>query len=123
MKSKFSKITLFTIIAAALVVAPAAGRAEDKPADKSAAPVIAKRTPFKGQVSAVDTAAMTLAVGSLTLNVTSETILTKAGKPAILSDISVGETVRGSYKKDDAGKVNAVTISVIEKAPNLEKKK
>lgn len=124
MKNKFSKITLFTLVAAALVVAPAAGRAEDKPAAKPEAPVvIEKRTPFHGQAAAVDTAAMTLTVGALTLNVTSETMITKGGKPATLADITVGDTVGGSYKKDDAGKLSAATLRVGVKAQNLEKKK
>ena len=122
MKNKFSRLTLFTLVAAALVAAPA-GRAEDKPAAKNEAPVIEKRTPFHGQVTAVDTAAMTLAVGALTLNVTSETMITKGGKPATLADLTVGDTAGGSYKKDDAGKLSAATIRVVVKAQNMEKKK
>ena len=66
--------------------------------------------PFHGKVTAVDTNAMTLTVGTLTLQVTSDTKITKDGKPAKLSDGVVGEPVRGSYKKTDDGKLNAVTV-------------
>ena len=54
-------------------------------------------------MTAVDTNAMTLTVGKRTFNMTSETIVTKDGKPAVLADGVVGEPVRGSYKKNADG--------------------
>jgi hypothetical protein len=63
-----------------------------------------------GKVSEVDTNAMTLTVGKRTFAMTSETRITKGGKPAILSDIVVGDKVGIAYKKV-AGKVNAITIN------------
>ena len=117
MKNKFAKITLLAFVAAALVAVPSASRAADStntPAASTSAPK--KRSlPFNGKVAAVDTAAATITVGQLTINITSVTKITKDGKPAILSDITVGATVSGAYKKDDAGKLNATTIKVGEK--------
>jgi hypothetical protein len=58
------------------------------------------------QVSAVDASAMTLTVGTLTLQITSDTKITKDGKSATLADGVVGEQVSGAYKKTDDGKLN-----------------
>jgi hypothetical protein len=113
------QIALFSLVAAAFIAAPAVVLAQDTPAP-------AKKhekhggTPFHGKVSTVDTAGSTFTVGQLTINVTPETKITKDGKPASLSDITVGEKVGGSYKKDEAGKLNAVTVHAGEKG---EKKK
>lgn len=118
--------TLYAIVVAALIAAPAAIRAENAPAGKSnsaeaAAPAAKKHTlPFHGKVAAVDAKAMTIKVGKMTLNITSETKINKNGKPAIFSDISVGEVVRGSYRKDGDGKMNVTLIQV---GPKAESKK
>lgn len=122
MKNNLAKIMLFSLVTAALIAVPAVSRAEDKPAVKPAAdagqPAAKKRpTPFHGKVAAVDAAAATVTVGKTTINITSETKITKDGKPATLSEIVVGDTVGGSYKKDDAGKSNATTLNAGEKAP------
>jgi hypothetical protein len=132
MKKHFARIALFSLVAAALVAVPAASRADDaattdKPA--AAAPALKKKkakahkSTFHGSVTAVDTAAMSLTVGSNTVYVTSETIITKAGKPAVLSELTVGETAGGSYKTDEAGKLDAVTINAGEKETKKPKKK
>ena len=127
MKKQAIKIALFSLVAAALVTVPFTSRAEDKPktnaAPEHAAPAAKKnaRLPFHGNVAAVDTAAMTLTVGTLVLNVTSETKISKEGKPATLSELTVGESVGGSYKKDEAGKLTAAIIHTTEKAPKKEK--
>jgi hypothetical protein len=120
-------ITLFALITAALIAAPVAGLAKDKdkPAKSAPGAEAAKNRslPFHGKVASVDAAAMTVTVGSQTLVVTSETKIIKDGKPATIADITAGESARGSYKKDDAGKLNASLISVGEKAPKGESKK
>ncbi|MEY4917402.1 MAG: hypothetical protein RL616_1315 [Verrucomicrobiota bacterium] len=129
MKNKIAKLTLFSLTLAAIIAVPAAVRAEDKPS-KPAAPVIPAAPPkisrqtFHGSVSTVDTAAMTLTVETTVVNITSETKITKGGKPMTLSEITVGETVVGSAKKDDAGKLNATVIRVSEtvKTPKQPKK-
>jgi hypothetical protein len=53
---------------------------------------------------------MTLTVEKRTFNMTSETIVTKDDKPAVLADGVVGEPVRGAYKKNADGKLDAVMI-------------
>ena len=122
------QIALYAIIAAALIAAPAALRAEDKPANKpesteAAAPAAKKHGgPFHGKVTAVDAAAMTVTIKTQTINVTSETKITKDNKPATMADITVGEVVSGAYKKDAAGKLNATVIHIGEKGGGKKQK-
>jgi hypothetical protein len=110
------KITTLSLFAAALVAMPVLSRAQDSNAPASpnqTAPAKPKKhsnPPFHGKLSAVDTNAKTLTVGTLTLQVTPDTKITKDGQPAVLADGVVGEQVRGSYKKTDDGKLNAVTV-------------
>ena len=115
MKNNIAKITLFSLIAAALVAVPSVSRAGDAtnaPAATTPAPKKHAGTPFHGKVVAVETNAMTFTVGTMTIAITSETKITKDGQPAVFADITVGEAVRGSYKKDDAGKLNATTVRI-----------
>jgi hypothetical protein len=123
------QIALFTLVAAAFIVAPAVVNAQDKPAKpetaESTAPKAKKHggLPFKGKVSAVDTNAMTVTLASQTLNITSETKILKEGKPATLGDIAIGEKITGQYKKDDAGKLDATSIHIGGKADTGASKK
>lgn len=116
MTKNISKITVLSLCAAALVAMPALSQAEgtNTPASPSqAAPAKPNKhgiLPFHGNLSAVDTKAMTLTVGTLTLQVTSDTKITKDGKSATLADGVVGEPVGGAYKKTDDGKLNAISI-------------
>ena len=116
MTKKIAKITTLSLFAAALVAMPVLSRAQDSNALASpdqTAPAKPKKhsnPPFHGKLSAVDTNAMTLTVGTLTLQVTPDTKITKDGQPATLSDGVVGRPVSGSYKKTDNGKYNAVTV-------------
>lgn len=109
-------IALYAVIAAALLAAPVASRAQETPATPPAGETGAKprkgALPFHGKVSAVDTTAMTVTVGSLVINVTPKTKITNAGKPATLEDLKVGEMIGGAYKKDDAGKLTATAIHI-----------
>ena len=131
MKKHIARIALFSLVAAALVAVPATSRADgDSTTDKSAAaamPALKKkskaRTTFHGSVAAVDTAAMTLTVDTNTLYVTSATMITKDGKPATLSEITVGETAKGTFKTGDDGKMDATTVTAGEKAPKKPRKK
>jgi len=113
MKNNLVKIALLGLVTAAFVATPAISRAQNStnaPEAATAAPKKNGGLPFHGKLAAVDATAMTLTVGSLTINVTSTTKITKDGKKATLADLAVGDTVGGSYKKDEAGKLNAVTI-------------
>jgi hypothetical protein len=118
MKKQIVKLTL-SLFATAIIAAPVLARAQDKGTNAPAAPSQTEpakpkkheSAPFHGTVSAVDTKAMTLTVGKHTFNVTSDTKITKEGKPAILSDIAVGDKVGVAYKKT-GDKLAAITINV-----------
>jgi Ni/Co efflux regulator RcnB len=116
------QIALIALAAAALIAAPATIHAQDAAATNSAAAPTSKKhgDGVHGAVVAVDATAMTVTVGTKTYNVTSDTKITKAGQPATLSDVTVGETVSIGYKKDDAGKLNATTIRVGAKKKKTE---
>ena len=118
MKNSIAKLALFSLVAVALFGSPAVSRAQDAATNAAATKAAAKKTvlPFNGKISALDAAAATVTVGKLTLNVTSTTKITKDGSPAALSDLTVGEKITGSYKKDVAGKLNATVIHAGSKA-------
>ena len=137
MKKHIAKLSMLTLCAAAILAVPASSRAQATNNAPAAMPAAAQRsrrlpqrcTPAAAQtppvkkhaaaprhaavsrhLTAVDTNAMTLTVGKRTFNITSETVVTKDDKPAVLADGVAGEAVRGSYKKNADGKLDAVTI-------------
>ncbi len=118
MKIKIAKITLFSLVAAALMFAPAASRAADStdaPAAKAHANKKHRGLPFHGKIAKLDSAAMTFTVGQRTFVVTSATKIIKDGKPAVFSDLAVGQKVGGSYKRAADGKLDVATVRVGEK--------
>jgi hypothetical protein len=128
MAKNISKIAVLSLFAAALVAMPALSRAEGTSTNATASsdqpPAKPKKhdnLPFHGNLSAVDTKAMTLTVGTLTLQVTSDTLITKDGKSATLADGVVGELVSGAYKKTNDGKLNATSIHFGAKAEKKNK--
>ena len=56
--------------------------------------------PARGKVTAIDKTAKTVTVGERVFHVNAETKLMKAGKPATLEDVVVGEDAGLFYKKD-----------------------
>lgn len=66
--------------------------------------------PFHGKLAAVDKVAKTIKVGASLYQITSETKITKAGKPATLDDGVVGERVTGYVKPAEDGKMAATTV-------------
>jgi hypothetical protein len=132
------KIIALSLFAAAMVATPATVRAQDAATNAPAlmdqtstqitnAPVKKHkkhdRTTFSGKLTAVDTNAMTLTVGERTFEITSETIITKAGEPATLSDGATGETANVAFKKSTDGKLTATSIHFGAKAEGEKKKK
>ncbi len=116
MKRNITPIVVASLFAVAIITTPALSRAADSTtnAPEQAAPAKPKKhaiVPFHGKVAAVDANAMTLTVGKRTFVVTSETKITKDGKPATLADGVVGENVGGAYKKSEDGKLNATTVN------------
>jgi hypothetical protein len=120
MKKHIAKFSMLTLCAAAILAVPALSRAQDTtnaPVAAAQTPPVKKHTaapsaalPFHGTLTAVDTNAMTLTVEKRTFDMTSETTITKDGKPAVLADGAVGDQVTGAYKKNAEGKLDAVTV-------------
>jgi hypothetical protein len=114
MKKYIAKITAVSLLAAGMAVLPVAARAQgantNAPPNQTVTPKGHNAIPFHGKVTAVDTKAMTLTVGSRTFQITSDTKISKDGQPATLSDAVTGEPVRGTYKKTDAGKLDALSV-------------
>ena len=114
MTKNISKITILSLFAAALVAMPVLSRAQGTNAPAASGqttqPKHKKNPPFHGNLKAVDASAKTITVGTLTLQITSDTRITKDGQPAVLSDGVVGEPVGGAYTKADDGKLNALVV-------------
>lgn len=128
MKNHLVKLTSLGLVTLTLTLAAAVSHAQEAtntPVQSTPAPKKHRALPFHGTVSAVDTGAETLTVGNLTLNITSTTRITNAtnGVPAILADITVGETVSGSYLNDTNGQLNAKSIHIGTKAGKHKKKR
>ena len=111
-------ITILSLIAAAVIAVPALSCAADVSANSSgsSSQTVTSKSKVRnivlshGKVAAVDTNAMTLTVGNLVLPVTSDTKISRDGKPAKLSDGVVGERVKIAYKKSENGRLTANTI-------------
>ena len=85
---------------------------------------------FKGKIGSVDPTKKTLTLeskkegGGRTLTVTNASKLTKgADETATWDDLTVGQEVRGSYKKSADGTLEIVKLSVGPKANGAEKPK
>jgi len=134
MKKTILKISALNLFAAAIIALPAVSQAQETtapstpsaPEQKSEAPAKHKKhdhSVFNGKISAIDTKAMTLTVGERTFEITSETKISKDGKPATLADGVAGETVGGAYKKNADGKLTATSIHFGAKSEGEKKHK
>jgi hypothetical protein len=103
------------MLIAALLAAAAIGvvlpvPAADKPAP--ADPAKPTRLPFGGKLKAIDKIAKTITIDrekKNTFAITSETKITKAGKPATLDEAIVGENV-GGLAVDKNGKLELLSL-------------
>jgi hypothetical protein len=66
--------------------------------------------PFHGKLAAVDKTAKTIRVGKSIYQLTSETKITKGGKPATLDDAVVGEETAGYVKPTEDGEMAASSV-------------
>jgi len=124
-----SKITLNSLIAAALLWAQASFSAEST----NKAPAAEKQStekkahPFRGKLAAVDKAAKSITIGKSVYFITSETRIKKDGKDATLEDAKVGEQASGYAKPLEGGKMAASSLNLgvksEEKAPEKKKQK
>jgi hypothetical protein len=108
MKKTILKLAAAVLLSAAILTVPTMSRGADQTSTNTPAAMPDNATPgkFKGAVTAVDTNAMTFTVGDQTFNVTSESRLSKNGKPATLSETVVGDPARGTYTTGSDGKLN-----------------
>ncbi len=114
------RIGAATLLVAAIAGAPAQlfaqaaakPAAEKKPATTKKESAAKKKAghPFHGNLAAVDKVAKTIKLGESVYQITSETKITKAGKPATLEDGVVGEPVSGYAKPGEGGKMVATTV-------------
>lgn len=114
MKNKMLKVAVFSLLTAAIAVAPMQTLAQEtgkKPAAEKKAGGKSDRGPFHGKLAALDKQAKTITVGKRTFQITSETKLNKAGKPATLEDGVVGEIASGYFVKSADGKLMAKTVN------------
>lgn len=94
------------------------GYAAEESSKNKAAPAEkkAKQMPFRGKVGSVDKVAKTVTLEgrekSRTLQITSATKITREGKPALLDDVVVGESVGGLARENAAGKMEVVTLNI-----------
>ncbi len=113
MKTSILKLWLPGLLVAAIAGMPLHLRAQDanKPAvEKKETRSKRSSLPFHGKLKATDVTAKTISVGNLVIQITSETKLIKAGKPALLEDGVAGEEVGGTYQKTEDGKLHGLTI-------------
>ena len=120
MKKSILRISAVTLLAAAIAGLPLQGLAQstNKPAATKKSTKEQKDStaskkaghPFHGKLAAVDKVAKTIKVGESVYQITSQTKITKAGKPATLEDGVVGEEVAGYIRPTDEGKLVASSV-------------
>lgn len=131
MKHK-SQTTIVSCIALVVFCAPpiALARAKKPAPDASASPATTAAispapnapakadhaVPFHGMISAVDAKARTFTIGgkekARVFSVTDKTVFTKGGNPATMEDVVANEEVRGSYRKNANGTIEARTVKI-----------
>ena len=129
------KLGALSLLAGAIAAAPTQllAQSTNKPAAEKKTAVAKKEPaakkkaahPFRGKLAAVDKVAKTIKIGESIYQITSETKITKEGKPATLEDGVVGEPVSGYAKPTEDGKMAATTVHFGAKAEDKsgEKKK
>lgn len=117
MTKSILRVFVMSLLAVAIAGVPAKALGQEKkdqPAAEKKEPVKGEKkkggTPFRGKLDAVDKTAKTIKVGERVFQVTSDTRIMKAGKPATLDDGVVGEEVGGNYTQADDGKLMARSV-------------
>jgi hypothetical protein len=128
---RFITITI-TVLATIAAVLPGVSQAADK-TSSSSPPKPAEqgkrsdRLPFHGKLNAVDKAAMTLTLEGKekkrVIQITAQTRIMKAGKPATLGEAIVGEEVAGQAIKTGDGKEEALSVRLGAKVEETPKDK
>jgi len=124
------KSVVLALLTAAMVFTDSATQAAEGAKDKSPqAPKSErkqKQMPFRGKIGTVDKTAKTVTLEgkekSRTLQITSASKITKNGKPAVIDDMIVGQTVGGLARETATGKWEVVTLSIGAKSENEKAK-
>lgn len=119
MKNSLLRFTKAFVITAALLGLSLQLQAQstNKPAAEKSSSTAAeadktrKAGPFHGKIVAIDRVAKTITIGKRTFQITSETKIKKAGKPATLEAGTVGEVASGYVKPSPEGKLVATTLN------------
>lgn len=121
MKTFTFRFAVLSLLVAALAVAPGQSFGQEvkkegkKVAAEKAEPGAKKKgggMPLGGKIAKVDKTAKSITVGETTVMITSETRITKAGKPAVFDDAVVGEEVGIFYVKGEDGKLTARSVRI-----------
>ncbi len=121
-------ITIGLLTALVAIASPSLGAADKGPLpDAVEKGKRNDRIPFRGKINSVDKTAMILVLEGKekkrTIKVTSQTRMTKAGKPATLNDAIAGEEVAGQSIKTTDGKEEAISVRFGEKPESAAKEK
>src|ERR1051325_10439146 len=104
MKRMVTLLTLATLVAFSTLAVSAVDETKARP------------IPFRGKIATVDKQAKTVTLEGKekgrTFHITSNSKLTKAGKPATLDDATVGEEVGGAYKEGADKKMEVVSLRI-----------
>ena len=119
-----TRLASLICLAALALSFPVSGQAADKdataePPGKNDSTVKEKRSdrvPFRGKLAAVDKKNMTISIEGKekqrVIQITSQTRIMKAGKPATLDDATVGEQVAGQLTRTPDGKEEANSLRI-----------
>ena len=125
MKSQLLKLSLTILVTAALSLVPARTHAQNstnktasskKATTEKTDSTAKKGHPFHGKLLSVDKGGKSITIGKSTYQITSDTKIKKADKPATLEDATVGEEVTGFAKPGDGGKFFASSLNIGPKA-------
>lgn len=110
MNKSILKFSLLGLLAIAVAGTPVVLHAQNATTNASLKKLTNRILPFHGKLKAVDKNAKTISIGNETIQITSATKISRSGKPATLEDGVVGDEAAGAYKKDAAGKLDAVSL-------------
>ena len=100
MEKNILRIAAFSLLAAAIAVAPTqtlAQKKKDEPAaEKKGSPTADRGILFRGKIAALDKTAKTVTVEERVFQINASTVIRKAGKPATRDAVAAGEEIGGT---------------------------
>jgi hypothetical protein len=115
MNKSILKQAAFGLLVGVITFVPLCGFGEGTKEEKSAGSAVKSElkrdsVPFHGKLVSVDREAQTFRVGARVFQVTGDTKIKKAGKPATLEDAIVGEDVGGYARKSQDGTLTVMSV-------------